>query len=122
MAEEPTLPWSQVADPTWVPTVDGWPWRPLGDDDWGKSGPCPRCKAEITVQDVDGVFAFLARIHAPDLGLLLMADHGPIVCTVEKERQFFARCNCSEAHKGRPSGLKYGCGQAGFIARPPRDE
>ncbi len=119
MTDSKTLPWNIAADDSWTSAVDAWPWQSLGGGDWGKSGECPRCQHSVTVRSITGFYAMLASPHAGNLGLLLLADRGPILAEDAGGHKFFVRCDCGEAHVGRPSDLKTGCGRWGYVSPAP---
>jgi hypothetical protein len=120
MPDDKPLPWNQADDADWTKQVGGWPWRSLGGGDWAKSGSCPRCQHDVHVSKVASVYLRLDFERTPDLKLLLDADHGPIMAKADEGETFYARCNCGEAHPGRPAELKYGCGRSGYIDPPAR--
>jgi hypothetical protein len=115
---EKALPWDATPSPAWGREVDGWSWEALGGGDWAKSGPCPRCHHEITVTK-EGSVASMVEVTTEELDLLVQAEEGPLVSEAEDNPQFFARCDCGEAHSGRPPQLTGGCGQSAFIDPPP---
>jgi len=119
MTDGQALPWDITPDDSWVSAVNTWPWEALGDGDWGKSANCPRCIHGIDITKETGYYAMLTFADPPDLGKLLMANRGPILAQKAEQQLLFARCNCGEAHTGRPPELKTGCGRSGYIGLPP---
>lgn len=111
------LPWSATTPDHWRIEVDGWQWQSVGNSEWSKEGACPRCQHHMDVIK-QGVAAGASL--PPPSAVNLMIDLEAHGGHAEARRQFFARCDCSESHPGRPSRLRRGCGQWALITPPPR--
>ena len=118
VSESDPDPWDSQPFPGWVDEVDGWPWKAIDADSWEKKGLCLRCKHEMTVPKGGAVAELLSEDEATE-ALLENEDAGPFLIRLGNGRSFYARCNCSEPHPGRPPTLEHGCGQAGTIEPPP---
>jgi hypothetical protein len=116
--DNPTLPWNSETPPGWRASVNAWRWHPTGGGDWAKSGSCPRCEHEITIQE--GTFEANAVEMSEDSRFAL--EVVPEAAEQADETMTFARCNCGEPHSGRPGELAHGCGQWANIDPPPDDE
>ena len=114
-SDDDTLPWDMEPDPRWEPEVNSWEWKSLGGDDWQKSGKCPRCDHGMDVLKQDS-WSFVTAPEDDVLAALVEAEVGPLLTDSEK---FFARCDCGEAHEGRPAEITKGCGQWASIDPPP---
>jgi hypothetical protein len=115
----PDLPWDKEPTTGWRETVDHWTWRSLGSGEWQKSGPCPRCKHEITVDRHHGgtLRVNQDRAEEAELESIVIAEGGS-----DQRHGRFARCNCGEHHPGRPAQITHGCGQWAYVNPPPADE
>jgi hypothetical protein len=104
------MPWDNTQSPDWHEEVSDWPWNKVGDD-WAKSNRCPRCDHGMTVLFVkSGVFDVLERTERDLRSAAVGAS-----CD---DTTWFAYCNCSSEHPGRPGDLDKGCGRWSCITRP----
>jgi hypothetical protein len=113
--------WDRDPYEGWRETVNSWPWLPLGSGDWEKAGNCPRCRDEMTVAK-QGSYSKIVEVDRSGGEEITPEEAEGILYQVEGLRQYPARCNCGGEHKGRPPGVKTGCGQWGLIDPPPNDE
>jgi hypothetical protein len=104
---ESNIEWG-AADSTWISAVDQWDWhakyRTSSDGkrqlvSWFKAGSCPRCGGSMIVEQ--------------NRGWAESVDGMTVAPSPTKEKD--ARCNCSGAHDGRPTGVNDGCGASGEI-------
>jgi hypothetical protein len=105
-----SVPWG-AGDDAWVRAVDAWEWhakyktRHDGTRElvsWVKTGKCPRCGDEMTVEQPRGY------------GQTIEGDEGEtVIASADKLKG--AKCDCSGTHAGRPSEVEHGCGAAGYI-------
>jgi hypothetical protein len=119
--DAPELEWDTAPFPNWRDTVNSWPWRSLGSES-EKSGECPRCHHALTLSKRGGwTFAFSTDALESELLTVIEHDQRGTVAVEDGADQtgFFARCNCSGDHPGRPPGITGGCGQAARIDPPP---
>jgi hypothetical protein len=95
--KKPTKPkeleWDPATPTTWADDVAKWPWQEVAPGNrWVKSGRCPRCKHEISIEVEWGVY-----IDQPTV---------------------LAVCRCQRPHTDRPEDAPPGCGQRAFIPGP----
>lgn len=102
-----SVPWG-AGDDAWVRAVNAWEWhakyktRHDGTRElvsWLKTGKCPRCGDEMTVEQTRGY------------GQTIEGE--TVAASADKLKR--AICDCSGAHAGRPSEVEHGCGAAGYI-------
>lgn len=96
--------------------MESWPWVSIGDDEWEKSGTCLRCSDAMAVTK-RGAFSTVSISEDVVAALLVRANDGPLAS--DADGTFFARCNCTGEHLGRPPGITQGCGQWATIEPPP---
>jgi hypothetical protein len=118
MEEPKELQWDKTPVPEWWPTVNAWPWKSIGGNDWEKSGACPRCGHGMTITKA-GAYSDVAITEDALTDILVEAERGPLIARSDEDEQFFARCDCGEEHPGRPGRINRGCGQWGEIDPPP---
>ena len=102
-----TVPYETEPQAGWAAKVDRWRWHELGSLSWRKTGKCPRCKHEMTVD-----------YNMPVLRQLLPSlRRSPALA-----RRGLAACNCNYVHEGHPTTPEgrddWGCGQQAQIAPP----
>jgi hypothetical protein len=119
-SQEEKLPWDTDPVQGWRATVEGWEWRSTGAGGWEKAGPCLRCEHGITIEKASG--SFMLTVESVDAieELLVTAEEGPFTISANDDSEkFFARCNCTGEHPGRPPRITRGCGQWAEIDPPP---
>jgi hypothetical protein len=102
------VPYETELQAGWAEKVDCWRWQKMGSRSWRKTGNCPRCKHEMTVD-----------YNMPVLRHLLPALR---ISSETSLRSGIAACNCSHPHEGHPAQPEsrddWGCGQQARIAPP----
>ena len=101
------LDWLSRTPDSWRISVDAWPWQSLGNDEWMKSGDCPRCGHPIEMVKQ----GLAITRYTTDLNEVRGSARSG-------SGDFPARCDCGEKHGSRPPGVKRGCGQHAFIDPP----
>ena len=79
MGQDPPLKWDEADDPAWLAEVNSWPWKPIGDGAWAKSGPCHYCRHSMTAKaGVEGVIALGPEAANIDLMVLEVTSHSVV--------------------------------------------
>jgi|SRR6187401_2782004 len=96
--------WLGKDDAAWGDAVESWKWLEIGDEEWEKSGLCPRCEHGMKVEQ-SGAWVGLPAGAGGAEGV-----------RADDHRDFYARCNCGEEHPGRPPEITRGCGRWSLIS------
>lgn len=118
-ADAEALPWDRAPFEGWRETVNDWSWRELGPGQWEKSGDCPRCKDEMSVEKRGAYTQTVEAEGAEEFALELEREQEEILYRIDGVEQYLARCNCGGDHPGRPKPVTRGCGQKAMIDPPP---
>lgn len=98
----PDIDWNTEYDADWAKEIATWPWKKFGDV-LRVEGTCPRCSHHMS-REIE---------HAPMTVRRVAAT---------KQHEVFERvtirCNCTDAHAGRPANLASGCGRAAVVSLP----
>jgi hypothetical protein len=109
--------WSRTTPDRWRKAVEKWPWHSLGNDEWEKSGACPRCGHEMEVLKQGLAISNFTTDARSALLLIRTLESGR--WHAASGLGLYARCTCGENHPGRPPSMKRGCGQWCMLKPPP---
>jgi hypothetical protein len=114
MAEPNAVLYDTDTTQEWLNQVNEWSWVKKDDNNWQKSGRCPRCKHSMDrIVGPEYVFPqdFLETAVLEDIDLAVPLR------TRTRPTRVLVRCNCTSPHEGRPDN-RSGCGSAGKFDGP----